>query len=147
MCHAIANETVRLGGCMRTAMRELVGAACLALGFTAPMAQAADTGLVYDKNYQCGTEIIQVGGCRRDSDTPDMPPTQDSDNFCQVCYPSRPKNGIGGTAFGIELRGDLEKQLRACGALASPQSATTAPRARRSQSSGCAPASKSPIPG
>jgi hypothetical protein len=110
-------------------MREVAGAGCLALGFAAPLAQAADTALVYGKDYQCGTEIIHVGHCRRDSDMPGMPATTDADNYCQVYYPSRPKNGIGGTAFGTELRGDLEKSCVPAGRWRRPS-----PRRSRQQS-------------
>jgi tetratricopeptide (TPR) repeat protein len=98
-------------------MRKPAMLALTVFAFGPAAALAADTALVYNKNYQCGTEVIQVAYCRRDSDMPGVQPTQDSENYCQVYYPSRPKNGMGGTAFGTELRGDLEKQLRACGAL------------------------------
>lgn len=108
---------------MSRGIRGLIPAACLASGLVPATTQAADAALVYDKNYQCGDELIQVGSCRRDSDMPGNPPTTDAENYCQVYYPSRPKNAIGGTAFGIELRSDLEKMLRACGAIGDGQPA------------------------
>ena len=97
---------------------------------------AADAALVYNKNYQCGKEIVQGAYCRRDSDEPGMPPTRDADNYCQVYYLDRPKNNLGGTAFGVELRGDLEKRLTACGALVAAQPAPQPASAQPTTSAG-----------
>ena len=113
---------------MKIGFRPRAAFAIAALAWVPATLQAADAALVYNKNYQCGKEIIQVSHCRRDSDTPDMPPTADADNFCQVYYLDRPKNGIGGTAFGIELRSELEQRLRGCGALAGGGAVAAAPR-------------------
>jgi len=122
-------STATLGECMSTGFRPRAAFAIAALACAPATLQAADAALVYNKTYQCGKEIIQVSRCRRDSDTPDMPATVDADNFCQVYYLDRPKNGIGGTAFGIELRSELEQRLRGCGALAGGIAVAASPRA------------------
>lgn len=129
---------------MKTGFRTQAAFAIAALAGVPATLQAADAALVYNKTYQCGKEIIQVSRCRRDSDTPDMPPTVDADNFCQVYYLDRPKNGIGGTAFGIELRSELEQRLRGCGALGGAQAAArpaVVPAAQAPGTSGGADAS------
>lgn len=76
--------------------------------------QANET-LRYNYQYSCNKERIVVGRCRHDSDMPGVAPTKPENDYCQVSYPDRPKQG-GFTVETVELRGDVLKKLTACGA-------------------------------
>lgn len=104
---------------MKAGFRELAACAAVLLGLMPATPQAADAELIYDKRYQCGTEIIEVGHRRRDADRPDMPPPTDAQNYCQIYHHHLPKTKLGGAMFDAELRTDVEKRLRACEAIAS----------------------------
>jgi formylglycine-generating enzyme required for sulfatase activity len=80
----------------------------------------------YNYDYVCNKERINIGHCRHDSDTPDMPATVPEDDYCQVYYPDRPKTN-GFEAMAVVLQGDLVKTLNACGALAPKQPMAAAP--------------------
>lgn len=86
-------------------------AARVNLGAATPTAST----LNYRSAYLCNREHIVVDHCRHDSDTPQFPPTKPENDYCQVYYPDRPKQG-GFEAMGTVLRGDLIKTLGACGA-------------------------------
>jgi hypothetical protein len=89
----------------------VLGVALVGIG----VAARAEPTLRYDYHYACNQEHIVVARCRKDSDTPDMPPTTPEDDYCQLYYPDRPKTG-GFTAMGTMLRADVIKTLQACGA-------------------------------
>jgi hypothetical protein len=71
--------------------------------------------LRYNFDYTCNGERVVVNRCRKDSDLPGVRPTQPNDDYCLVYYPDRPKQG-GFVVQTSELRSDLIKKLKACGA-------------------------------
>jgi hypothetical protein len=108
-----------------------------------PAASLAEATLRYNYGYACNGERIVVGHCRRDSDMPGVAPTTPEDDFCQLYYPDRPKRG-GFDAMGMELRGDLIKILKACGAFGSTQPASKASQSTAAPQQRVAPAPAAP---
>src|SRR5215472_865322 len=82
----------------------------------APKTGRTQQPLRYNFQYACGGETVEVGHCSADSDQPGLPRTRPEDNYCLLYYPDRPKRG-GFTVQVVELRSEVEKKLRACGAL------------------------------
>ena len=108
------------------------------------LAQSPDAQLRYKVKYQCNGERIEVAYCRKDSDMPGYPPTPPEKNYCLVYYPDRPMRG-GFTVQTTELRGEIEKKLEACGALAAQQPAS-APLSGSSEENGKKAENKSTNP-
>src|SRR5438105_15330024 len=82
---------------------------------TSVFSQASET-LRYKYEYTCNKERVVVGRCRHDSDMPGVAPTKPENDYCQVSYPDRPKQG-GFTVETVELRSDVIKKLTSCGAM------------------------------
>jgi hypothetical protein len=64
--------------------------------------------------YLCAAEKVYVDSCLRDRDKPGFKPRSDSENFCNVYYPDRPKTRSGGLASESELERDLAVKLQSC---------------------------------
>jgi len=63
--------------------------------------------------YVCNSERIVVGHCRNDPDRAGSDRVPESENFCTVYYPDRPKRN-GFEEQTVELRTDIIKKLAAC---------------------------------
>ena len=69
--------------------------------------------LRYNYEYMCNSERIVVGHCRNDTDRAGSGRVPESENFCTVYYPDRPKRN-GFEVQTVELRADIIKKLAAC---------------------------------
>lgn len=82
-------------------------AVCLACAQTA---NAQTFTLKYNYPYQCGNERVEVFYCRNDRGQP----VSESDNFCHVEYPDRPRRMESIAVFASVLKSDLARQLANC---------------------------------
>lgn len=81
----------------------------------------------YNYPYTCGNERVEVFYCRNDRGQP----VHESDNFCHVEYPDRPRRMESIAVFASVLKSDLAKQLVNCaGPAASDPSIAKAVKAK-----------------
>lgn len=83
----------------------LIAAATLGVG-----AQA----IKYGSEYKCGNERVVIFYCRNDSGNDGGRPVPESDNYCAVEYPDRPRANPQFPVSGSVVRSDLLKQLASC---------------------------------
>lgn len=93
----------------------------LAFIFFASTALIAQSPIKYNVEYVCGSERVIVRYCRNDRGQP----VHESDNYCHVEYPDRPRNVPTIAVFTAELRRDMEAKFKACSPLGAQSSAGT----------------------
>lgn len=93
----------------------------------AAVSVAAQTKIKYGSEYKCGNERVIVYYCRNDSGQP----VHESDNYCSVEYPDRPRSNPQFPVAGSVLRSDLLKQFTSC--TAAPSSDASVAKAQASK--------------
>ncbi len=116
------NITMRTSTCSPLCLSGLVLNVACAL---AASAQAFE--VKYNYQYQCGNERVEVFYCRNDRGQP----VPESDNYCHVEYPDRPRRMESIAVFASVLKSDLARQLANCaGPAASDPSVAKAAKAK-----------------
>ena len=80
----------------------------------ATVSLAAQATLKYGSEYKCGNERVVVFYCRNDPGNDGGRPVHESENYCAVEYPDRPRANPQFPVSGSVVRSDLLKQLASC---------------------------------
>src|SRR5215203_4655496 len=100
----------------------------LVLVAAATLSVAAQTKIKYGSEYKCGNELVIVYYCRNDPGNDGGRPVHESENYCAVEYPDRPRANPQFPVSGSVVRSDLLKQLAPCPA--APSSDPAVPKAQ-----------------
>ena len=80
----------------------------------ATLSVAAQAKIKYGSEYKCGNERVVVFYCRNDPGNDGGRPVHESENYCAVEYPDRPRANPQFPVSGSVVRSDLLKQLSSC---------------------------------
>ena len=97
----------------------------------ATLSVAAQTKIKYGSEYKCGNERVIVYYCRNDPGNDGGRPVHESENYCAVEYPDRPRANPQFPVSGSVVRSDLLKQLASCTAAPSSDPAVAKAQAAK----------------
>jgi hypothetical protein len=97
----------------------------------ATLSVEAQAKIKYGFEYKCGSERVVVFYCRNDPGNDGGRPVHESENYCAVEYPDRPRANPQFPVPGSVLRSDLLKQLASCTAAPSSDPAVAKAQAAK----------------